>query len=65
MCSSDLSQLLGIVGSEGGGNDRAIDSHVRNVRAKLEADPKMPRLILTVVGFGYKAAARDARASGG
>jgi DNA-binding response OmpR family regulator len=59
------SQLLGIVGSEGGGNDRAIDSHVRNVRAKLEADPKMPRLILTVVGFGYKAAARDARASGG
>lgn len=57
-------QLLGIVGSEGGGNDRAIDSHVRNLRAKLEDDAKVPRLILTVVGFGYKSATRDAQASG-
>jgi two-component system OmpR family response regulator len=59
------SQLLGIVGSEGVANDRAIDSHVRNLRAKLEVDAKMPRLILTVVGFGYKAAPRDAQSSGG
>ena len=34
--------------------DRAIDAHVKNVRRKLEPDPKRPRYVLTVHGVGYK-----------
>jgi two-component system alkaline phosphatase synthesis response regulator PhoP len=34
--------------------DRAIDAHVKNVRRKLEPDPKNPRYVLTVHGIGYK-----------
>ncbi len=34
--------------------DRAIDAHVKNVRRKLEPDPRNPRYVLTVHGVGYK-----------
>ena len=34
--------------------DRAIDAHVKNVRRKLEPDPRTPRYLLTVYGVGYK-----------
>jgi len=34
--------------------DRAIDAHVKNVRRKLEPDPRRPRYLLTVHGVGYK-----------
>jgi DNA-binding response OmpR family regulator len=34
--------------------DRAIDAHVKNVRRKLEPDPKHRRYLLTVHGVGYK-----------
>ena len=34
--------------------DRAIDAHVKNVRRKLEPDPKNPRYVITVHGIGYK-----------
>jgi two-component system alkaline phosphatase synthesis response regulator PhoP len=34
--------------------DRAIDAHVKNLRRKLEADPRNPRYLLTVHGVGYK-----------
>jgi DNA-binding response OmpR family regulator len=34
--------------------ERTIDSHIRNLRWKLEPDPKRPRYILTVYGIGYK-----------
>jgi two-component system phosphate regulon response regulator OmpR len=37
--------------------DRAVDTHISNLRRKIEADPKQPRLILTVWGVGYKWAA--------
>jgi DNA-binding response OmpR family regulator len=36
------------------GFERTIDVHVRNLRAKIESDPKDPRYILTVYGVGYK-----------
>jgi two-component system alkaline phosphatase synthesis response regulator PhoP len=34
--------------------DRAIDAHVKNVRRKIERDPRNPRYLLTVHGVGYK-----------
>jgi DNA-binding response OmpR family regulator len=34
--------------------DRAIDLHIARLRAKLEADPKEPRHLLTVRGVGYR-----------
>jgi DNA-binding response OmpR family regulator len=36
------------------GYERTIDAHVKNLRQKIEADPKRPRYILTVYGLGYK-----------
>ena len=34
--------------------ERAIDTHVKNLRRKLEPDPRVPRYILTVHGVGYR-----------
>lgn len=34
--------------------DRVIDSHIKNLRHKIEEDTKKPRYILTVHGVGYK-----------
>jgi len=36
------------------GYDRAIDSHIKNLRRKIEPDPREPRYVLTVYGVGYK-----------
>jgi two-component system alkaline phosphatase synthesis response regulator PhoP len=36
------------------GYDRAIDSHIKNLRRKIEPDTRQPRYILTVYGVGYK-----------
>jgi len=36
------------------GYDRAIDSHVKNLRRKIEPDPREPCYVLTVYGVGYK-----------
>jgi two-component system, OmpR family, alkaline phosphatase synthesis response regulator PhoP len=36
------------------GEVRTADVHVRNIRRKIETDPKNPRYILTVRGMGYK-----------
>ena len=33
---------------------RTVDVHVAGLRQKLEDDPKQPKYILTVQGFGYK-----------
>ncbi len=38
--------------------ERAIDAHIKNLRHKLEPDPRDPRYILTVYGVGYKFADR-------
>jgi DNA-binding response OmpR family regulator len=34
--------------------ERAIDAHVKNIRRKLEPDPRAPRYLLTVYGVGYR-----------
>lgn len=36
------------------GYERTIDAHIKNLRAKLEIDPKHPRYIETVFGVGYR-----------
>jgi DNA-binding response OmpR family regulator len=36
------------------GYDRAIDSHVKNIRKKLEDDSRNPAYVLTIPGLGYK-----------
>jgi len=36
--------------------ERAIDAHVKNIRRKIERDPREPVYVLTVYGVGYKAA---------
>jgi two-component system alkaline phosphatase synthesis response regulator PhoP len=36
------------------GYERTIDAHIKNLRAKLEPDPKNPRYIETVFGVGYR-----------
>ena len=33
---------------------RIVDIHISHLREKIEADPKQPRLIRTVRGFGYE-----------
>jgi DNA-binding response OmpR family regulator len=34
--------------------DRVVDVHISKLRQKLESDPSMPRLIVTVRGYGYR-----------
>jgi two-component system alkaline phosphatase synthesis response regulator PhoP len=34
--------------------DRSVDSHVKNLRRKLEPDPSEPVYVLTVYGVGYR-----------
>ena len=36
------------------GFDRTIDTHIKNIRQKIERDPKKPIYIQTVYGMGYK-----------
>jgi two-component system alkaline phosphatase synthesis response regulator PhoP len=36
--------------------ERAIDSHIKNLRRKIEPNPRQPRYILTVYGVGYRLA---------
>jgi DNA-binding response OmpR family regulator len=36
------------------GYERTIDSHIKNLRKKIETDPEKPQYIITVHGVGYK-----------
>jgi two-component system, OmpR family, alkaline phosphatase synthesis response regulator PhoP len=48
-------QLLDAIrGLEAESFDRAVDVHVKNLRHKLEPDPRNPQYVLTVYGIGYK-----------
>ena len=49
------SQLLDAIHGEAfEAYERAIDAHVKNIRRKLEPDPRAPRYIQTVFGVGYR-----------
>ena len=41
-------------GYEFDGYERTIDSHIKNLRRKIEPDPRQPRIIETVTGIGYR-----------
>lgn len=48
-------QLIDIAfGNDYEGYDRTIDAHIKNLRQKIETDPKNPKYITTVYGAGYK-----------
>ena len=36
------------------GYDRVIDTHIKNLRQKIEPDAKLPRYLVTVHGVGYR-----------
>ncbi len=36
------------------GYERTVDAHIKNLRKKLEDDPREPRFVKTVFGVGYK-----------
>ncbi len=48
-----------IQGEAFAGYERTIDVHVKNLRAKIERDPRAPEYIQTVYGVGYRMAAGD------
>jgi DNA-binding response OmpR family regulator len=41
-------------GHEFEGYERTVDSHVKNLRRKIEEDPGNPRIVQTVLGGGYR-----------
>jgi two-component system response regulator ResD len=46
--------LQAVWGFDFDGDERTVDVHVRRLRAKLEDEAHLPRLVQTIHGFGYK-----------
>lgn len=46
--------VVKIFGYDYAGNDRAIDTHIKNLRQKIEQDSKNPEYIITIHGVGYR-----------
>lgn len=42
------------LGSDFDGYDRAVDTHIKNIRQKIESDSRSPAYVLTVHGLGYR-----------
>ena len=51
---SRLQLLEKVQGSTYESFERTIDAHIKNLRHKIESDPKTPKYIVTVHGVGYK-----------
>jgi len=51
---SRLQMIEQVQGYAFDGFERTIDAHVKNLRKKIEDNPKEPRRIVTVFGVGYK-----------
>lgn len=43
-----------VFGADYDGYDRTVDTHIKNLRQKIERDPKNPKRIVTVHGIGYR-----------
>ncbi len=41
-------------GYEFDGYERTVDSHIKNLRRKIEPDPANPTIVVTVTGVGYR-----------
>jgi len=54
MVYSRLQLLEDVQGEAYAAYERAIDSHIKNLRRKLEPDPLRPRYVVTVHGVGYR-----------
>jgi len=46
--------LEAVKGDDYGGFDRAVDTHIKKLRAKIGDDSKSPKYIVTVYGMGYR-----------
>jgi DNA-binding response OmpR family regulator len=57
---SRLDLLDRVSGEAYEGYERTIDVHIRNLRTKIEPDPRKPTYIDTVYGMGYRFAAQKA-----
>jgi DNA-binding response OmpR family regulator len=51
---SRLELINRVRGYEFDGYERTVDSHVKNLRRKIEEDPASPRIVQTVLGGGYR-----------
>lgn len=46
--------IVSAFGDDFEGYDRTIDSHIKNLRQKIESDPRNPVYVKTIHGVGYK-----------
>jgi two-component system response regulator ResD len=51
---SRVALLQAVWGFDFDGDERTVDVHVRRLRARLEEEAQLPRLVQTIHGFGYK-----------
>ncbi|EAX47354.1 two component transcriptional regulator, winged helix family [Thermosinus carboxydivorans Nor1] len=56
---SRLQLIEQVQGYASEGYERTIDVHIKNIRRKIENNPKEPKYIITVYGVGYKFAGDD------
>lgn len=47
-------QLVILIDPTYAGLERTVDSHIKNLRTKIEPEPRQPQFVLTVFGVGYK-----------
>jgi two-component system OmpR family response regulator len=43
-----------VLGYDYEGDERVIDTHIKNLRRKIEDDPKNPQIVVSVYGHGYR-----------
>ena len=46
--------IYAALGDDYEGYDRVIDTHIKNLRQKIEPDAKQPRYLITMHGVGYR-----------
>jgi DNA-binding response OmpR family regulator len=51
---SRLQMINTVQGFDFEGYDRVVDAHIKNIRQKIEDNPRKPLFIMTIYGVGYK-----------
>ena len=54
LCYSRMELVEKVLGYDFEGYERTIDSHVKNLRAKIGDNPRNPKWLHTVHGVGYR-----------